>query len=172
MKRFVSKHSFSKSDIRLRTQRIQWGATCGRGPTVLELSMPVVWLASTREVATALQEAEWEDAQLEAQNQLTGWLSSKATAAYQSWNDRVARAKAAIVEPLTEPLLVLQGELRLPKALVDSIRWDILSAAMEDEYLPEGHSSFFFLELLHIYEAGRLPCGWRGQWPEGALLAH
>ena len=70
----------------------------------------------------ALEASDWEAAQLEAQNQLTIWLSSNATAAYQSWNDRIARAKAAIVEPLTEPLAALQQSLGLPATLVDSAR--------------------------------------------------
>jgi hypothetical protein len=73
---------------------------------------------------------------------------------------------------LAGDLLSMQQRLNLPKDFVDSVSWDILGAAMEDQYLPEGHSSFFFLELLLIYEAGRVPCGWRGTWPTGTLLAY
>jgi hypothetical protein len=35
-----------------------------------------------------------------------------------------------------------------------------------------GHSAFFFLELLTIYQAGHFPCGWQGEWPKGKLLLY
>jgi hypothetical protein len=41
---------------------------------------------------------------------------------------------------------------------------------MENAYLDCNHNSFFFLELLTVYEAGHLPCGRRGRWPEGKLV--
>jgi hypothetical protein len=43
---------------------------------------------------------------------------------------------------------------------------------MENAYLGSGHSCFFFLELLTVYEAGHFPCGWVGDWPRGKLVVY
>jgi hypothetical protein len=43
---------------------------------------------------------------------------------------------------------------------------------MENSYLQSGHSAFFFLELLTVYESGHFPCGWQGEWPQGKLLVY
>jgi hypothetical protein len=56
--------------------------------------------------------------------------------------------------------------------IVHSSRWNALGALMENSYINSGHSAFFFLEMLMIYEAGHFPCGWRGQWPKGTLLIY
>ena len=51
-------------------------------------------------------------------------------------------------------------------------QWDILGALMENSYVSSGHSVFFFLELLRVYEAGHFPCGWIGDWPSEELTVY
>jgi hypothetical protein len=43
---------------------------------------------------------------------------------------------------------------------------------MENAYMTSKHGSYFFLELLTVYEAGHFPCGWRGEWPSGSLVLY
>jgi hypothetical protein len=78
-----------------------------------------------------------------------------------------------VSEALMDKALVpFQAKHGLDIALVHSVRWDILGALMENAYLRSGHSAFFFLEMLTVYEAGRFPCGWQGEWPKGRLLVY
>jgi hypothetical protein len=168
---FTSKHSYDLSDVAGRFWGLPWCSRCGKGSSQLSVTMPLRWVPSWREAGDTLAKEEWHDAQLEAQNQLTLWLHIHAREAYQSWNERVQRMKTGLVEPLSTSILMPQQErLALPIAFLHSIQWDMLGAAMENESLPEGHSAFFFLELLSVYEAGHLPCGWIGRWPEGQLV--
>ena len=111
--------------------------------------------------------------QLEAQNQLSAWLSRHARDRDRQWNDLVRAHKEQVIEPvvvrgvraaLTDPAVL---EVVLP-----SVQWDCLGALMEDSYLDTGHAAHFFLELLMIYEAGHFPCGWEGKWPRGTLLVY
>jgi hypothetical protein len=55
---------------------------------------------------------------------------------------------------------------------VHSVRWNVLAALMENAYIDCDHGAFFFHELLTVYQAGHLPCGWIGAWPEGKLVVY
>jgi len=63
----------------------------------------------------------------------------------------------------------------LPAEMLQDILTDINRAAIEIAYRERfPKSPKFFENLLRLYEAGRLPCGWKGdirQWPEGNLKA-
>lgn len=133
--------------------------------------MPVQRVDSWEAAVASCSSAKWEDVELEAQNQLTVWLSQHDRDGYQSWNRIVKTHKASTVEPLIErtirPIQLAQG---LHESVISSVQWDVLGALMENSYLPSGHSAVFFLELLLVYEAGHFPCGWLGEWPRGELV--
>lgn len=168
---FVSKHAFTASDVTGRVRRVNWFARLGE-PLALDMTMPVERVGSWT-AAEGCRAAGWENAQLEAQNQLTLWLHQHDRANYQRWNELVGGHKEEVVTPLTEStLLPYQQRHGLEDAIVHSVQWDVLGALMENTYLSSGHRSFFFSELLWVYEAGHLPCGWRGEWPRGSLLVY
>jgi hypothetical protein len=169
---FVSKHAFTANDIVGRVRAIDWFAHLGK-PLSLDLTMPVVRVGSWSEAAECCRDAGWENAQLEAQNQLTFWLHQHDRDNYRQWNEFVVRNKEEVITPLTDGVLLpYQHRHGLDDALVHSVQWDVLGALMENTYLSSGHWSFFFLELLWVYEAGHFPCGWQGEWPSGALLVY
>jgi hypothetical protein len=169
---FASKHAFTPNDVAGRVRRADWLARLGQ-PLTLDLTMPVLRVGDWAEAAEGCRDPSWENAQLEAQNQLTLWLHQHDRANYQRWNEFVGRHKEEVVTPLSETVLVpYQRRHGLDDAVVHSVQWDILGALMENTYLSSGHRSFFFTELLWVYEAGHLPCGWRGEWPVGNLLVY
>lgn len=148
---------------------INWFVHCGEH-VALDLSMKTKQTGSWSQAMESCKAAEWENAQLEAQNQLTLWLHLNDRASYRRWNDIVDAHKNAILKPLTEEVLVpFQAKHDLDFVLVHGVQWDILGALMENSYLRSGNSAFFFLELLTVYEAGHIPCGWQGEWPKGTL---
>lgn len=169
---FVSKHTFTESDVVDRVCRIDWFAHLGQ-PLTLDLTMPFERVRSWAEAAEASRDEGWQNAQLEAQNQLTLWLHQHDSSNYQRWNEFVGWYKEQVLTPLTESkLLPYQSRHGLDDDFVHSVQWNILGALMENTYLICGHRSFFFSELLWVYEAGHLPCGWRGKWPRGTLLVY
>jgi hypothetical protein len=169
---FVSKHHFAKTDVGSRINSINWFVHCGEAFSA-EISMGVKQVTSWSQAMESCKAPEWENAELEAQNQLTLWLHLHDRANYQRWNDIVVDHKNTIVNPLTDKILApFEAKHNLELAFVHSVQWDVLGALMENSYLASGHSVFFFLELLTIYEAGHFPCGWQGEWPQGKLLVY
>jgi hypothetical protein len=169
---FVSRRQFVEDDVAARVNSIDWFARCGER-LALDLTMETEPARGWAQAIECCKSPAWENAQLEAQNQLTVWLHLHDGAGYRRWNETVVAHKDATVSPLTERILVpFQAEHGLDIALVHSVQWDILGALMENSYLRSGHPAFFFLELLTVYVAGHLPCGWQGGWPEGRLLVY
>jgi hypothetical protein len=169
---FVSKYSFSPSDLTARLQVIDWFSHCGE-PVHLDLTMEVKRLAGWAEVMESCSGVSWENVQLEAQNQLSIWLHQNARERYRTWNEVVIKHKAAVIEPLSrEKWVPFQQANGLEVRFVYCVEWDVLGALMENSFLDTGHQCFFFLELLTVYEAGHFPCGWRGNWPDGKLLVY
>lgn len=167
---FVSKHSFSPSDITTRLRAINWFTHCGE-PGQFDLTMEVEPLAGWTEVMKSCSSESWEHVQLEAQNQLATWLHQNAREQDRTWNEVVARHKTAVIEPLSrEKWVPFQRANSLDARLVHCVEWDILGVLMTNSFLDTGHRCFFDLELLTVYEAGHFPCGWRGNWPDGRLL--
>jgi hypothetical protein len=154
-------------ELRARLARVSWCARCGQGPTPLDLPFPAVWLSSWDEVKARMAATSWENAKLEAQNELTLWLHNNAHDEYQSWNERSTRVKAGLVAELEPVWKRRQEEVGLQ--LVSGLRWIVMGMAMELDYLSFGHPARFFLNLLPVFEAGHLPCGWKGRRPRGEL---
>ena len=154
-------------ELRARLARVPWCGRCGQGPTEIDLPFPVVWLSTWDEAKTRMGATSWENAKLEAQNELTLWLHNNAKNDYRSWNERAKRVKAALVAELEPVWKRRQEEIGLQ--LVSELRWIVVGMAMEIDYLSFGHPARFFLNLLPVFEAGHLPCGWKGRWPRGGL---
>lgn len=169
---FESKHRFVSSDIPRRLSEVDWFCNCG-SPPHLDLTMALravdSWHAALESAATI----DWENVELEAQNQLTMWLHGHDNDNYQQWNVIVQSHKDTVLNPLIEETIrPFRVENALDEVLIAAVQWDILGALMENSYLHSGHSVFFFLELLRVYEAGHFPCGWIGDWPSGELIVY
>jgi hypothetical protein len=83
----------------------------------------------------------------------------------------VERFKESVITPFTTEIWEpFRQSLGLDIKLVHCVQWCILSALMENAYMSSNHGSFFFLELLTVFETGHFPCGWRGEWPQGQLV--
>jgi len=168
--RFVSKHRMTESDVPARLKAIDWFAKCGE-PAEFDLTMNVERVKTWPQAMKECGAQSWEDVQLEAQNQLTLTLHNRDRERYQDWNDITRRFKNDVITPLTKKVWQpFQKAHGLDINLVHSVQWDILAAMMENAHISSNHGSFFFLELLTVYETGHFPCEWRGKWPQGELL--
>ena len=169
---FVSKHNFTQSDLPVKLSEVDWFSLCGE-PLSWDLTMGIEQVGSWSEAVESCSDGAWEDTELEAQNQLTQWLHQHDRKNYQDWNKLVAEHKAVVLNRLTEEKWIpYQQSHALDDVIVQCAQWDVLGALMENSYLSSEHRCFFFLELLSVYEAGHLPCGWRGEWPQGKLVVY
>lgn len=167
---FISKYVFTESDIPQRLWAINWFAHCGE-PLRLNLTMDVLQVKTWSQALEVCKTSDSDNASLEAQNQLTGYLAKQYPDLYRTWNDFVKDYKSRIIAPLTiQKILPFCSQNNLDIEVMYSVQWDILGALMENTYMSIHHRAFYFLELLMMYEEGHFPCGWSGAWPQGKLV--
>lgn len=161
-----------ETDIAARIKAIDWFSRCGE-PDEFDVTMKLERVTSWTQAMKSCKTRTWENVELEARNQLTMAIHQGDRERYQQWNELTRKFKEEVVTPLTkrvwEPFQVTHG---LHVKLVHCVEWDVLAAMMENAYISSNHGSYFFLELLTVYEAGHFPCGWRGEWPQGSLVVY
>jgi hypothetical protein len=169
---FVSKHKMADTDVSARIKAVDWFSRCGE-PDEFDVTMNVEGVKSWPQAMKSCKTRTWENVELEARNQLTMALHNHDRERYQDWNKITIKFKKDVVTPLTKKVWEpFQQEHGLDIKLVHCVQWDILAAMMENAYMSSKHGSYFFLELLTVYEAGHFPCGWRGEWPQGSLVVY
>lgn len=112
---------------------------------------------------------EWEDFTLEAQNQITMSLSDCCRARYQEWNNIVRKVKIIAIPMVNEKTKPAVEQHKLPEGFVTQVHWDIVGIAMEAEYSDVVEPGLY-PQLAKWYLAGRFPCGWQGEFPEGKMI--
>lgn len=169
---FVSKLTFAPGDAVAKVCAIQWFAHCGE-PRDFDLTMPIERVKTWPQATKALKSRARERATLEASNQLSAFLSQHHRERYQEWNKITQKLKREVVIPLKDEVWEpFRQSHELDVEFIHSVSWNILAALMEDAYMDCKHRCFFFHELLIVYEAGHLPCGWIGEWPNGSLVVY
>ena len=113
----------------------------------------------------------WEDAELEAQGELTAFLSRSHKAEYREWNKLNAASREFLKNDVEEKFQPYAQAHNLDKVFLSTLQWCLVGALREDAYKEFNPPVRFFTDLLDIYEAGHFPCGWvEGKWPEGKLV--
>ncbi|MDG0803648.1 hypothetical protein [Pectobacterium polaris] len=118
----------------------------------------------------SIQSDEWENATLEASNEITGFLAKRHSVIYQEWNKLVKEAKF-FVENTVIPSVPNVDRVDM-KLIFINIKWDLVHYLLEDAYKDKLKQSLFFNELVCVYEHGHIPCGWDGVWPSGNLVIY
>lgn len=154
---------------------IPWFSRCGQSlPDDLQSSLPfeATPVSTLKKAIRQWSSSQWEDATLEARNELTGFLAVQARDAYQQWNAITRQAKAEVAQPLAEKFWQPYAQqLGLDADFLHSVQWDVLALCMEHAYRQQRGLPQFFLALLKVYAAGHMPCGWEGgKYPKGRLL--
>jgi len=156
------------SELFSRFETINWFSKCATGSNPA-LGWDIIWVRDWRTAAESLSHPNWEDTTLHARNALTTHLAARDQSAYQKWNVLMKEARQRIgteVMPIVEQF---QQEHSLSEMFSQCVRWDLLGAVMEATY-KRFRPPVFFDRLLTIYERGRFPCGWKGEWPNGKLM--
>ena len=169
----VPKLKFAESDVAARIKAIPWFTRCGE-PFSGDLTMPVEQVKSWAAATKACKSSAWEEALLEGRNVLYANVERTPNPpAVADVNKIVKDHKRGVIRPLVERSLKrIMATHGVPETFLSRIEWTLLMALMENSFARRDHGSFFFRELLTVYEGGHLPCGWRGTWPKGALIVY
>ena len=117
-------------------------------------------LSSWDEALASLSSNSWGNITQNAQGDLTEWLSSNATSRYQGvWNKRVKELRP-IVNSLVEKRLLPNIPCAVSSAIVETLRWDLLLAAMDADYEDLKRRPSLPSQIRDCYEAGHIPCGY------------
>ena len=82
------------------------------------------------------------------------------------WSSMVNEAKADIITHISRVVTDRCKELEIPDGIIDYIKSDVVAIAVINSY-KKYCESVFYDDMLKIYEAGNLPCGWIGRYPDG-----
>lgn len=151
---------------RLRT--INWFSKCAEMPDI-NFDFSVEWIPDWSIAVKHFTSPDWEDTTLQARNALTAYLATNYQNDYQDWNKITIQARDLIIKDIMPIISAFQQQQKLPTVFCDCVRWDLLAFVMESTY-KRCNPPFFFTNLIEVYLAGRFPCGWKGEWPNGRLM--
>lgn len=138
---------------------------CGQAET-LDLKFSYAFLPTINAVNESLLAAEWESFTLEARNRLTSYLSLRRPREYQAWNAVTEQYKREL-STFDAAVQAFIGSSHLDPIFKHDFDWIILSMCMESHYQQlDTRIPILFQHLLPIYQAGHIPCGWRGEIQE------
>lgn len=152
-------------EIKNRLLKIDWLCNCG-SIDILHLQNDYIYIKKTKEIETSLDNYKWENVGLKASGDFTEYLSLNYPKEDRYWNQLVAEAKEEIIVNISQSIIDKCNELEVLPEMVDYINWDIVTIAVIYSY-KRYHESDFYNDMLKIYEAGHLPCGWIGRYPKG-----
>ena len=152
-----------------RLNKINWLSRVGlsEGET---FSLAVVRVDNWTEARKSYHARTWENTTLEARNAISEYLHASNRPRFRDWNKIAVDALAIFELDLLEKMNLLKQAHELDDLFVRSVEWNVMSALTEDAYRDCHLPTQFFTQLLDVYESGRFPCGWKGRWPDGALL--
>jgi hypothetical protein len=150
---------------------IEWFSRVDRDDAGVERSfgIPARRAPSAAEARESLASPEWEGVTADAAGRLTSWLHDRCMEEFRRWNQLVEEAKGVMEVGVLPGARAFAVTSNIGDLLVDCVAWDVLHGIMELTYAQCGPPTFFD-HLLHVYEAGHLPCGWEGEWPMGTLI--
>ena len=153
--------------------RIDWFINCGK-------DIPCeygVKLKSGTEAIDNIMNVRWQNIILDNRGDLTAQLSMRSCKGegkeYQEWNKLVREIKESYMPDLERVWneRLSTRELNKSEVLAD-IRFNVLALIMVDVYKSIIPVTAFWKNLLEIYEAGYLPCGWKGKKADGKFMIY
>ncbi len=153
-------------DITDRLLKINWLSTCG-SQEKMNLTNEYVYIKNKKDIQKTVEGVKWGNTCMNATNELTVFLSLHHVDKYHFWNPMVYNAKDVIVSNVAQVIKDRCKELSIPDKMVDYIFSNIVNIVVTYSY-KQYYELVFYDDLLKIYEAGHLPCGWiGGKYPNG-----
>lgn len=153
-------------EIKNRLLQIDWFCNCG-SIDIIDIQNDCTYIKKQKEIEKSLENYKWENVRLKARGDFTEYLSLNYPDLYNKyWSQLVSEAKEEIIVNLSQSIIKKCNELEIIPQMVDYVKGDIVTIAIIYSY-KRYHESDFYNDMLKIYEAGHLPCGWIGRYPKG-----
>lgn len=160
------------SEIIQRIDNIQWFAHCDE-PFDLKMAYPTRQVQNWRRAEVHWKKQSWQDAQEDARNVISSYLGKHYPQDFDCWNDLVDIADKDLQDAFCPFIEAFAHKNALAQSFLSNVQWDITHAIMEETYSDCHLPVTFYSELLRVYEAGHMPCGWaHGDWPNGTLIVY
>lgn len=146
-----------------------WLQSCGNKD---KLEFDVEYLNHWEEVEKNISTIKWENLCIDRNGDFSAFLCINHDEEYNKyWNDEVDIIKEeylCIIEDKINPILI---DNKLSDKILNNMKWNIISLFML-EFYSEFYTSEFYEDMLKIYLAGHLPCGWSGKYPKGKFMVY
>ena len=158
-----------KSEFVENVANCHWFSRCGMRD---EFSFEVDYLDEAECVEQYIASSKWENVCLEKRGDFTSYLSLNYREEYRkSWNVLVREVKEKFFPSVLDKVQCSLREKDLPLSCVDDIKFNLLNLFMFNFY-SDYYKDEFWDNMLAIYLAGHLPCGWSGKFPEGKFIVY
>ena len=151
-------------------EKIDWFSNCGNE---LEFTSRhhLERIGSLIESVNSCNSVEWENFQLEKRNNLTLFLERTQKNESAEWNNSTGGIKNYLKDGIFKTVQDKLNQSDLPESIFASVEWDILSYCQEIAY-KKYNIPTFYAHLISIYKNGHLPCGYKGEFPNGKILIY
>lgn len=133
----------------------------------IEDKIPVP-VESIEKVNSIFESIEFENQLYAMQADLSQFLCLNFRNEYQDWNSIVQHTKTRLVDCF-EVINAKATKLGFNKAVIDTVKWDIVAYAQEQAYKSYKNPSYYS-QAFSYYKIGRIPCGFIGVFPNGKFL--
>ncbi|MEK8215211.1 hypothetical protein [Paenibacillus sp. FSL L8-0463] len=151
-----------------RVAKVRWFENCGKEIREPYFEGNIIIVDSWTKAQKGIN-GKWDNLKLEIRNNLTGTLHERWRNEYREWNTITLEAKAVLQKGVLNELKSYVSANNINYSVYESVEWDLLCVLMEYAYSDLVAPGFYF-KMFDVYEAGHLPCGWKGKWPEGNVL--
>lgn len=151
-----------------KIQNCPWLKNCGQKDA---FEFDVEYVKDIKAVDKHINSMKWENLCLDKKGDFTVYLCINHKEEYQCWNDLAKEVKSEYMPAISDEVMRILAEKEMPESVLADVKMNVLSIFML-EYYSEYYSSEFYDNMLKIYLAGHLPCGWKGSSEDGKFLVY
>ena len=160
------------AELIIKLRNIPWFQNCGADIPPLGLRVK-----NTEEVLKRISSIKWGNTVLDHQGDITSKLCIRDTNGegdeMKLWNVLVKQWKTEYLPEIESIWVRNLDPIGLNvKEVIGAVRFSVLDIVMADAYAKIVPMDKFFEDLLTIYEAGHLPCGWSGKKEKGTFYIY
>jgi len=141
-------------------KKIDWFSNCGN-EIFVHSQYKIQKFKSIEEVKKSINSIAWENTTLNASNNLSSYLDSINSREATNWNKTIENIKNELLF-LEDVAQIFSNKYDFD--IIDDLKWNFLMILTENHLKNiERKVPLFFNNLLEIYKAGNLPCGYKGK---------
>lgn len=152
---------------------VPWFANCGKDTEIL-LNFKYEFINKS-DMLKSISDVQWDNIENEEFNILYDWFRTSSICL--DWDRTVKSIRKENMPEFDKLVLEKINKIfgKNSKLVIDSFHYDLLMIIMKltiEKHFSSEHEPMFFNDILKIYQAGHIPCGWCGDYPEGEILIY